>query len=334
MLELIEKIYAHQDLSKEQCSILFKEIIKGKMDPIIQSSLLTGLKMKGESFAEIAGAASALLDEASLFPANDYELGDIVGTGGDKSNSINVSTLATFVAAGLGIKMAKHGNRSVSSRCGSFDLLEALGIPFNVEIQKLKENLDTHGICFLYAPLFHAGIRYVMPVRKTLKTKTIFNILGPLINPARPTFQLVGVYSAALLEPVANALVLLGLTRGMVVYGNGMDEIAPHAETQIIEINHGRLEKKVLSPASFGISSFSVEHIAGGEKQENLEISLRILSGNGSEWQKKMIAMNVAPIIVMSDKAKDLKSATGLAMDILNTGAPLKLAQQMKEQRA
>ena len=271
-----------------------------------------------------------ILDKANPFPILDTEFGDIVGTGGDHSNLINVSTLSTFVAAAAGVKMAKHGNRSVSSKCGSFDLLEVLEVPFNIELDNLKHMFEQHGVCFLFAPLFHPSFKHVVPIRKKLKTRTIFNILGPLVNPARPSFQVLGVYANELLEPMAQASQKLGLKQGLIVHGAGLDEIAPHADTSVIELKNDRLTSKMISPKDFGFDYFSKDKVAGGEKEENLIISQEILSGKGTIEQQMMIAMNVAPLLVMARQCQNYKQAASYAMDILKTDSPIKLIQKMK----
>jgi len=329
MHELLEKLYRQQNLDIDEAKSLFQTMMQGKLDPILIAASLISLRVKGEYYTEIAGAAHALLADAQAFPTPDYSFGDIVGTGGDNSNTLNISTLSAFVATSLGLKMAKHGNRSVSSKCGSFDFLEELGIPFQLTPTQLRKQMDETGICFLFAPLFHRGIKHVMPIRKTLKTKTIFNILGPLINPARPKFQMVGVYTPELLLPIAKVLIELKLQRGFVVHGHGLDEIAPHGETNIIEIRDGKMKSMTIQPTTFGFKEFSLASIQGGEKAENCEKSLRILSGLGSHEEKQMLAMNIAPLLLMDDKVADLKQGAEMAMEHLKTDHPYQLTQRI-----
>lgn len=236
----LEGLYRGESLTAEQTEQLFGELLRGEMDPIVLSSLLTAMKVKGESPSEIEGAARALIAAAKPFPRPDYEFCDIVGTGGDGLYTINISSTAAIVGATCGIKVAKHGNRSVSSKTGSSDLLEKLGIKLDMSPETARRCLDEANICFLFAPHYHSGMRFAAPVRQALKTRTIFNVLGPLINPARPTYQLMGVYSPELLEPIAETLQALGLKKGMVAYGSGLDEIAVHGETQVAEINDGK----------------------------------------------------------------------------------------------
>lgn len=331
MVRYIKKLKLGDDLSFEETQHIFSEIMSDHLGFDTIKDILIGLKEKGESFEEIAGASMALLDKANPFPQINYSFGDTVGTGGDNSNLINISTLSSFVSVCAGLKIAKHGNRSVSSQCGSFDLLEALEIPFNTDVEKLKIMLDDFGLCFLYAPLFHPSFQFVNPIRQELKTRTIFNILGPLVNPARPKFQMLGVFSKNLLDPMARAVVKLGLKKGMIIHGSGLDEISPYGDTLVVHVNNGLLTTETLSSKSFGFPSFSIEKVAGGDKNKNLEISLQILEGKGSDEQKMMIAMNVAPLLVMDDKVSDYKTGAAIAMDILSGDAPMKLVSKIKQ---
>ena len=211
MHQHLNTLYQGQSLSRESTRDAFGQVVRGEVDPIVLASLLTALKIKGETPEEIAGAAEALLAEARDFPRPDYEFCDIVGTGGDGLNTINVSTTSALVAAACGLKVAKHGNRSVSSKSGSSDLLDKMGIKLDMSPAQARRCLDELGICFLFAPQYHAGVRHAMPVRQALKTRTLFNVLGPLINPARPTYQLMGVYAPELVRPIAETLLALGL---------------------------------------------------------------------------------------------------------------------------
>ena len=206
---------------------------------------------------------------------------DIVGTGGDGLNTINVSTTSALVAAACGLKVAKHGNRSVSSKSGSSDLLDKMGIKLDMSPAQARRCLDELGICFLFAPQYHAGVRHAMPVRQALKTRTLFNVLGPLINPARPTYQLMGVYAPELVRPIAETLLALGLKTGMVVHGAGLDEIAIHGPTQVAQIRDGEIREFLLTPADFGLETYPVSAIQGGEPEENRAITAR---HSGRAW--------------------------------------------------
>ena len=323
MHESLEKLYRGEDLSREASQALFEVLLRGEMDPIVLSSLLTALKIKGESPSEIAGAASALIAAAKPFPRPDYDFCDIVGTGGDGLHTINVSTLSALVGAECGIKVAKHGNRSVSSKTGSSDLLDKLGVRLDMSPATARRCLDEENVCFLFAPHYHSAMRHAMPVRAALKTRTIFNVLGPLINPARPTYQLMGVYNPTLVAPIAETLRQLGLARGMVVHGSGLDEIAIHGVTQVAEIRDGAIQQYTLTPADFGLQEFALDAIRGGEPEENRAISEAILAGRGSDAQNSAIAINLAPLLVMGGVSQTLKQGAELVLSTLRSGKTL-----------
>lgn len=331
MSQAMEQLYRGENISREQAHALFEQVMSGDMDPIVLSSLLTALKMKGETSDEIAGAASALLAAAKPFPRPDYAFCDIVGTGGDGMNTINVSTTSALVAAACGIKVAKHGNRGVSSKSGSSDLLEQLGIRLDLNPGQARRCLDDTNVCFLFAPHYHGGIRHAMPVRQALKTRTIFNVLGPLINPARPGFMLLGVYSPALVRPIADTLVAMGLERGMVVHGSGLDEIAIHGSTHIAEINKGDITEYDITPEALGLERHDISAIEGGEPAENRLITEALLAGEGTLAQQSVIAMNVAPLLVMSGQVENLKQGVERALSVLRSGRAMDVAKQLAE---
>lgn len=325
----LEGLYRGESLTTEQTEQLFGELLRGEMDPIVLSSLLTALKVKGESPSEIEGAARALIAAARPFPRPDYEFCDIVGTGGDGLYTINISSTAAIVGATCGIKVAKHGNRSVSSKTGSSDLLEKLGIKLDMSPETARRCLDEANICFLFAPHYHSGMRFAAPVRQALKTRTIFNVLGPLINPARPTYQLMGVYSPDLLEPIAETLQALGLKKGMVAYGSGLDEIAVHGETQIAEINDGKIRYYTLTPNDFGLKYYTLESIQGGTPDENRKITEALLAGKGTDAQQTAIAINLAPLLMMGGLVDNLKQGAEMATETLRSGDALDKVTQL-----
>lgn len=325
----MEGLYKGESLSAAESEALFGELLRGEMDPIVLSSLLTALKVKGESPAEITGAARALIAAAKPFPHPDYEFCDIVGTGGDGLHTINISTTAAIVGACCGIKVAKHGNRSVSSKTGSSDLLNQMGIKLDMSPETARHCLDEANVCFLFAPHYHSGMRFAAPVRQALKTRTIFNVLGPLINPARPTYQLMGVYAAELVRPIAETLKELGLHRGMVAYGSGLDEIAIHGETRVAEIGEHGIKESVLTPESFGLKQYALESIRGGEPEENKQITENILSGKGTDAQNTAIAINLAPLLMMGGKAQSLPQGAELAIETLKSGIGLQKVAQL-----
>ena len=325
----LEGLYRGESLTNTESEQLFGEVLRGEMDPLVLSSLLTALKVKGESPSEIVGAAKALIAAAKPFPRPDYEFCDIVGTGGDGLHTINISTTAAIVGATCGIKVAKHGNRSVSSKTGSSDLLDKLGIKLDMSPETARHCLDEANICFLFAPQYHSGMRFAAPVRQALKTRTIFNVLGPLINPARPTYQLMGVYSELLLEPIAETLRELGLQKGMVVYGSGLDEIAIHGETQVAEIHGEHIRYHTLTPADFGLKYYTLEAIRGGDPDENRKITEKLLAGKGTDAQQAAIAINLSPLLVMGGRADDLKQGAELAIETLRSGDALDKVTQL-----
>ncbi|PSJ46060.1 anthranilate phosphoribosyltransferase [Zobellella endophytica] len=331
MNQAMEKLYRGEHISREESQALFGQLLRGEMDPIVLSSLLTALKIKGESPEEIAGAASALLAAASPFPRPDYPFCDIVGTGGDGMHTINVSTTSALVAAACGIKVAKHGNRGVSSKSGSSDLLEQLGIRLDLSPDSARRCLDEVNVCFLFAPHYHGGIRHAMPVRQALKTRTIFNVLGPLINPARPDFMLLGVYAGQLVTPIAETLVAMGLERGMVVHGSGLDEIAIHGTTRVAEIRDGAIDHYELSPEQLGLKRYDIGAIQGGTPAENKLITLDLLAGRGSDAQRSVIAMNVAPLLVMNGQADNLKEGVEQVLAVLKSGRAMDVATRLAE---
>ncbi|PWI34059.1 anthranilate phosphoribosyltransferase [Vibrio albus] len=328
MQAIINKLYEQQSLTQEESQKLFDTIIKGEMDPILLGAVLTALKIKGETPDEIAGAASALLENANPFPRPDYDFADIVGTGGDGSNTINISTTAAFVAAACGVKVAKHGNRGVSSKSGSSDLLDSFGINLAMSAEDTRKAVDDLGVAFLFAPQYHGGVRHAMPVRQAMKTRTIFNILGPLINPARPNIELMGVYDASLVRPIAETMAKMGMKRAAVVHGSGLDEVAIHGETQVAEIIDGEINEYTLTPADFGVNVHPLEAIQGGEPEENREIITNILTGKGTEAQVEAVAVNVALLLRLFGQ-EDLKANTQKAIDVMNSGKAFELVQQL-----
>ncbi|MDO6497223.1 anthranilate phosphoribosyltransferase [Photobacterium sanguinicancri] len=326
--DIANKLYAQQPLSQQESHTLFDAIIKGEVEPILLSAVLTALKIKGETPAEIAGAASALVANANAFPSPDYDFGDIVGTGGDGANTINISTTAAFVAAACGIKVAKHGNRGVSSKSGSSDLLDKFGINLAMKPETARQALDDLGVCFLFAPEYHGGVRHAMPVRQTLKTRTIFNLLGPLINPARPNIELMGVYDKALVRPIAETMATMGMKRAAVVHGSGLDEVAIHGETTVAEIINGEITEYTLTPADFGLDVHPLEAIKGGEPEENRAIITNILTGKGTDAQQGAVAVNVALLMRLFGH-EDLKTNTQKAIDVMQSGSAFALVEQL-----
>jgi len=329
MTNILATLVDGHDLDQQTVRAFFEEMLRGDTDPILLASVLTALKIKGETPDEISGAAIAIKNAATDFPPQKNSVADCVGTGGDGANTINISTTAAILAAACGLKMAKHGNRSVSSMSGSADLLEAFGVNLNMSPATASNCLDKANLCFLYAPAYHTGFKYAVTVRKTMGVRTLFNILGPLANPANPNIMLLGVYTPDLLLPMAEALLLTGVERAFVVYGSGLDEIALHGDTDVIEIKAGKLIKRVISPKDFGLKSYTLDEIKGGTPQENADIIKAILSGTGQEAHNAAVIINCAALLYLHGKTDDLETAAQLAADVLKSGKGLETLEQL-----
>lgn len=295
--QLLEQLYSGHSLSTSESTALFNAVIQGELSNEQIAAMLIALKLRGANTEEITGAVAASLQNAKAFPHPNYSFADIVGTGGDGQNTINISTASAIVAASMGAKVAKHGNRSVSSKSGASDVLTALGVNVNVTPEQARQALDEIGVCFLFAQQYHSGFRHVAPVRAALKTRTIFNILGPLINPARPTYHLLGVYSPELVKTYAETAVALGHQHSFVVHGSGLDEVALHGETQVAEIKNGKIEYFTLTPEDFGLKAQSLESLRGGEPQENAQMLTALLQGKGKAEHANAVAANTALLL-------------------------------------
>lgn len=277
--QAIETIVDKQDLSKAVAFDVMSAIMSGEVNDVQLGGFLTALRVKGETVDEITGFAEAMRAKA-LRLTHDDEVFEIVGTGGDKANTFNISTTAGLVIAAGGVKVAKHGNRSVSSKCGAADCLEALGVKLEVQPDANEDVLNQVGMCFMFAPVYHRSMKYAGPVRKALGIRTVFNVLGPLTNPAGATKQLMGVYDEALVEPLAKVLVNLGVERGAVVYGmDGLDEITACAPTKVCEIDHGTLKSYLLDPKDYNFDYAQRADLVGGDAAVNADITRAVLSG-------------------------------------------------------
>ncbi|EHL7895636.1 bifunctional anthranilate synthase glutamate amidotransferase component TrpG/anthranilate phosphoribosyltransferase TrpD [Escherichia coli] len=317
---ILEKLYQAQTLSQQESHQLFSAVVRGELKPEQLAAALVSMKIRGEHPNEIAGAATALLENAAPFPRPDYLFADIVGTGGDGSNSINISTASAFVAAACGLKVAKHGNRSVSSKSGSSDLLAAFGINLDMNADKSRQALDELGVCFLFAPKYHTGFRHAMPVRQQLKTRTLFNVLGPLINPAHPPLALIGVYSPELVLPIAETLRVLGYQRAAVVHSGGMDEVSLHAPTIVAELHDGEIKSYQLTAEDFGLTPYHQEQLAGGTPEENRDILTRLLQGKGDAAHEAAVAANVAMLMRLHGH-EDLQANAQTVLEVLRSGS-------------
>ncbi|MCE3057197.1 anthranilate phosphoribosyltransferase [Aggregatibacter actinomycetemcomitans] len=294
---LLEKLYGGHTLTAAESEILFNAIMSDALSNEQIAAMLIALKVRGETIDEVNGAVLAAMKNTKPFPTPDYPFADIVGTGGDGANTINISTASTIVAASCGAKVAKHGNRSVSGKTGSSDLLTALGVNIAMSPEQACKVLDDISICFLFAQQYHPGFKYVVPVRQALKTRTLFNILGPLINPARPKRQLLGVYSPELIEVYAKTIAQLGHEHTIILHGSGLDEVAIHGITQVAEVRNGNIERYTLTPQDFGFQAKPLETLRGGEPAENAQMITTLLQGNGKASITPEMAVRLSELL-------------------------------------
>jgi len=336
ILEALHAIANHQQsLSREDARAVMAEVLAGKCTDSQIAALLVALRMKGETVEEIVGFAEAIRAEAtplelrrnSTVDVSDTErdaLVDTCGTGGDASGTFNISTATAFVVAGAGVRVAKHGNRSITSKCGSADVMEALGVNINLTPERLAACLEEVGIAFLFAPALHSAMKYVQTARRELKLRTVFNLLGPLTNPAHASAQVVGVYSLDLVEKVAEALSMLGLRRALVVHGmDGLDEITITGPTRIAEVRDGEVHSYEVEPEEFGMKRGTLEDISGGDAAANAAIIREILEGKKSA-RRDVVLLNAAGALVAAGKAAHLTDALPLAARSIDSNAAKK----------
>ncbi|OBW94202.1 anthranilate phosphoribosyltransferase [Gallibacterium anatis] len=328
--QILEQLFNGTSLSREQSKQLFSAIVQGELSNEQLAGALIALKLKGETVDEISGAVTALQAAAEPFPTPDYVFADIVGTGGDGANTINLSTASAIIAASMGAKVAKHGNRSVSSKTGSSDVLAALGARLDLDATTARKALDEIGICFLFAPQYHRGFKHAVPVRQALKTRTIFNILGPLINPAKPKHQLLGVYDEKLLQPYAETALTLGHQHSIVVHGAGLDEVALHAETQVAEIYQGKIERYTLTAEDFGLKPQPLDAIHGGEPEQNAQYIRALLQGKGESAHVNAVAANTALLLRLFGY-QDLKQTTQQVLEQIASGNAYKTLEKLSQ---
>jgi anthranilate phosphoribosyltransferase len=329
--EQLETVLAGRDLSSDETTKLFGRLVAGELDAVEISALLVALRAKGEKPAEVAGAARALRRSAAPFPRPGGMVADSCGTGGDGAHTINISTAGAVVAAAMGIPLAKHGNRSISSKCGSADVLERWGIKLDLSPEAAGRCLKELGICFLFAPLYHQGLRHAGPVRQRLAIRTVMNLLGPLVNPAQPSHQIMGVYDPALCRPVAETLGLLGCEAALVVHGSGLDEIALHGPTTAALYRNEQVTDLELSPAQAGLGDYPLEALRGGSPEENAAAVQALLQGRGGEAQRSAVAINSGALAWICGRAENLREGTALALETLNSGACWVLVEKWAE---
>jgi len=327
--EAIIKIVNKEDLSFDEAYAVMNEIMNGETTPTQNAAFLAALSTKSakaETTGEIAGCAKAMREHATHVNT-DFDLFEIVGTGGDNAGSFNISTTSAIVAAAGGMKVSKHGNRAASSKCGTADCLEALGVNIEEAPVKCRELLEKVGICFFFAQKYHNSMKYVGAIRKELGFRTVFNILGPLTNPAHPKRQLLGVYDEYLIEPLAKVLMELGVKRGMVVYGTDkLDEISLSAPTKVCEIKDGSLHTYEIKPEDFGLSRCKKEDLAGGDPKENAAITLSILKGEKGA-KRDAVLLNAGAALYIGEKAKSIQEGINLAARLIDSKKALKVLE-------
>lgn len=317
--EAIIKLAKKEDIGYEMAKTVMNEIMSGEATDVQKAAYLSELSMKGETIEEITGSAEEMRNHATKLPY-EGEVLEIVGTGGDGSNSFNISTTAAFVISAAGVPVAKHGNRAASSKSGAADVLEALGVNIMISPQRSAEILREIGICFLFAQGYHGAMKYVAPIRKELGIRTVFNILGPLTNPARASLQLMGVYDGALVTDMAKVLMNLGVKRGMVVYGQDkLDEISLSAPTTVCEIAEGKLYSYEIAPEQFGLKRCEKEALAGGSPKENAVITREILQGKKGP-KRDAVVMNAGAALYIAGKASEIEGGIRLAEAMIDSG--------------
>ncbi|MBR1559847.1 MAG: anthranilate phosphoribosyltransferase [Clostridia bacterium] len=331
--DAIVKIVSKGDLSYDEAYAVMNEIMSGETTPTQNAAFLAALSTKSaraETTDEIAGCAAAMRDHATKVDT-DYEVFEIVGTGGDNAHSFNISTTSALVAAAGGMKVAKHGNRAASSKCGTADCLEALGVNIQQSPELCRTLLDEVGMCFFFAQKYHASMKYVGAIRRELGFRTVFNILGPLTNPASPKLQLLGVYDEYLVEPLAQVLISLGVKRGMVVYGRDkLDEISMSSDTAVCEFKDGWFKSYTVAPEDFGLVRCNKSDLVGGAPEENAKITRAILNGERGP-KRDAVLMNAGAALAIGGKAADLTAGIALAGELIDSGRALKTLEKFIE---
>lgn len=329
--EALGGLFAGRSLSQGKAERLFGALVAGELSEPAIAALLVALKVKGETVDELIGAARALRAADAPFARPDYLFADSCGTGGDGSGTINLSTAVAFVAAAAGLPVAKHGNRSITSRCGSADVLERLGVRLDPAPDVSRRALDEAGVCFLFAPDYHPGLKHAGPVRRALKVRTVMNVLGPCVNPAEPSVQLLGVADPALLAPVAEVLTALGVRRALVVHGSGLDEVALHGETEAVRVIDGQAERLTFAPEDAGLRRAPLSALAGGGPEENAARLKALLTGHGEIAETHAVAFNAGALLLTAGLEEDLRGAVTLALRTIASGAPFERLTRLAE---
>lgn len=322
----IKKIVDKQDLTYDEAYTVMNEIMNGETSQVQNAAFLAALSTKStksETINEISGCAAAMREHA-LEVRHNFDVLEIVGTGGDNAQSFNISTTAAIITAAAGVKVAKHGNRAASSKCGTADCLEALGVNIDQSPEKAVKLLDEVGMCFFFAQKYHTSMKYVGSIRKELGIRTVFNILGPLTNPSAPKMQLLGVYDESLVEPLAHVLTSLGVARGMVVYGQDkLDEISLSSKTTVCEFDNDTYKNYVLDPTDYGFEMCEKSDLVGGTPDENAKITLDILKGEKGH-KRNAVLLNAGAALYIANKADSMEAGIELAKNMIDSGAALK----------
>ena len=330
--EAIINLSKKQDLSYAEAETVMDEIMSGQATPVQMSAYLTALSLKGETIDEITASAAGMRAHCIKL-LHDMDVLEIVGTGGDGSNSFNISTTSSLVIAAGGVPVAKHGNRAASSKSGAADVLEALGVKITLTPERSAEILKKINICFLFAQNYHIAMKYVAPIRKELGIRTVFNILGPLSNPAGANMELMGVYDQALVEPLAQVMANLGVNRGMVVYGqDSLDEISMCAPTSVCEIKDGKFTSYEITPEQFGYEKCEKGALTGGTPAENAEITKAILKGEERGPKRQAVCLNAGVALYIAGKAASMEEGVKLAESLIDNGAALKKLEEFVEE--
>ena len=330
--EAIIKLSKKQDLAYAEAEAVMDEIMSGQATPVQMSAYLTALSLKGETIDEITASAAGMRAHCIKLLHN-LDVLEIVGTGGDGSNSFNISTTSSLVIAAGGVPVAKHGNRAASSKSGAADVLEALGVKITLTPERSAEILKKINICFLFAQNYHIAMKYVAPIRKELGIRTVFNILGPLSNPAGANMELMGVYDQSLVEPLAQVMANLGVNRGMVVYGqDSLDEISMCAPTSVCEIRDGKFTSYEITPEQFGYERCEKGALTGGTPAENAEITKAILKGEEKGPKRQAVCLNAGAALYIAGKAVSIEEGVKLAESLIDSGAALKKLEEFVEE--
>ncbi len=326
--EAILKLAKKEDLTYEMAEAVMNEIMSGEATPVQMSAYLTALSIKGETIDEITASAAGMRAHCIKLLHN-MDVLEIVGTGGDGSNSFNISTTSSLVIAAAGVPVAKHGNRAASSKSGAADVLEALGVNITIPPEKSAQLLKDISICFLFAQNYHVAMKYVAPIRKELGIRTVFNILGPLSNPAGANMELMGVYDESLVEPLAQVMAKLGVSRGMVVYGkDSLDEISMCAPTAVCEIKDGWFQSYELTPEQFGYERCDKSELTGGSPQENAEITKAILEGREKGAKRQAVCLNAGAALYITGKAETIEQGVRMAEALIDDGSALRKLEE------